>query len=272
MRKVLIALLSILILALTIYVIIEGISFVNVNGYKEITVINRELDIKIMGINRIKDVEYINKQRTLDQETKALKDVREDYLAKVEAARLKGAKGSKLQIEIYELDFIWARIGNYASELGLEIRLDVFSGTEDKPLNGFKLYNLKISVIGAYTDIVRFIYKIEGDRQIAARLSDFSMNPAGTISTEAEDSADGESEEDTEDSGILSLNAEFSLKNIPLNYKNILEDSAPNREETSIKDVKEPGDETEETPPVPKVTDETDVKNSAEDAESILGR
>ena len=246
MRKFLISLASILILVLTIYVIISGIGFANVNGYKGINEINKELDLKIAQINTIKESEYVLKKEALDTETSTLKTTREDYLAKVEAARLKGAKGNKLQIEIYELDFIWARIGNYATDLGLEIKLDVFPGTEEKALHDFKLYNLKISVTGAYTDILRFIYKIEGDREISAQISDFTMKPNGVENTTSNNENNNENNDENTNSRnsrtstILSIGAEFTLKNVPLNYKNIMEDLAEKQTGTDINDLNLP--------------------------------
>ena len=246
MRKFLISLASILILVLTIYVIISGIGFANVNGYKGINEINKELDLKIAQINTIKESEYVLKKESLDTETSTLKTTREDYLAKVEAARLKGAKGNKLQIEIYELDFIWARIGNYATDLGLEIKLDVFPGTEEKALHDFKLYNLKISVTGAYTDILRFIYKIEGDREISAQISDFTMKPNGVENTTSNNENNNENNDENTNSTnsttstILSIGAEFTLKNVPLNYKNIMEDLAEKQTGTDINDLNLP--------------------------------
>lgn len=274
MRKFLVALASILILALTIYVIFAGIGFANINGYKGIDTINKELDLKIAKINLIKESEYVLKRQLLDKETTTLKTTREDYLAKVEAARLKGATGDKLQIEIYELDFIWSRIGNYATDLGLEIKLDLFPGTEEKALLDFKLYNLKISVVGAYTDIVRFIYKIEGDREISAQVSDFSMKPSGSSTTSNEDNTNPENT-DTTASSVLGIVAEFTLKNVPLNYKNIMEDSTKNQSGTDINDLKLP-EETDtkiDTQLETKVPETTNTGgNIDEDIDSILGR
>lgn len=229
MRKILIAIVCILILSLTIFIIIEGISFgnVNVNGYIKINEINDELDNNIELINKIKETEYIEQERILEKEVKTLSSIRDEYLAKVEAARAKGAKGSKIQIEIYELDFIWARVGNYASDLDLEIKLDVFPGTEEKALNDFKLYNLHFSVSGEYIDIVRFIYKIEGDNALSAQLSDFNMKPAEVVkkveaAKNAEQKTNGNTQ--TAEREITGIVAEFTLKNVPLNYKNIIED------------------------------------------------
>ncbi len=270
MRKFLIALASILIIALTVYIIIAGISFAKVNGYKDISEINQELDINISKINDIKEYKYLSKQRELDTETSKLKETREDYLAKVEAAKLKGAKGSKLQIEVYELDFIWARVGNYATELGLEIKLDVFPGTEEKTLTDFKLYNLKLSVAGAYTDIVRFIYKIEGDRELSAQLSDFSMKPFSQI-TPTESSAENAEESTT--NSTVGLIAEFTLKNVPLNHKNIMQDQVTDSGEIDINDLKLPQSSGEKVEGTHSGLESSKPEEGIdEDLESILGR
>lgn len=231
MRKLLIALLSLLVLGLTVYVVIDGITFANVNGYKKINKINNELDLNIAKINNIKEKEYIERENSLNAEIKTLEKTREEYLAKVEAARVKGAKGSKVQLEVYELDFIWARVGNYASDLGLEIKLDLFPGTEEKTLNDFKLYNLKFSVLGEYTDIVRFIYKIEGDNELSAQISDFSMTPTQkAVQTENDEGK-------VTEASISTIASEFTLKNVPLNHKNIIEDVNNSSSDTTIQDL-----------------------------------
>lgn len=267
MRKILIAIVVLLVLALTVYVIIEGFGLINVNGYKEINKINGELDREIASINQIKEVEYVSKEKTLDTEIKALKETREDYLAKVEAARLKGAKGSKVQIEIYELDFIWARVGNYATDLDLEIKLDLFPGTEEKTLNDFKLYNLKFSVLGAYTDMVRFIYKLEGDNQLSAQLSDFELKPAAVAPRET-------TEDEEPVSTIVTLAAEFTLKNVPLNYKNIMDETKPATGGTDIDDLKLPEPNTETPggarPPASTRPREEEQERRIDDIDSII--
>ena len=224
MRKFLIGLISILSLALTVYVIINGATFLNINGYNTIVELSDNLDIIIHNINYEKTERYSLKQNELEAEISNFKEIREEYVARVEAAKIKGAKGSKVQIEVYELDFIWTRIGNYASDLGLELKLDVFPGTNEEALTDFKLYNLKFTVLGEYTDIVRFIYKIEGDSEISAQLSDFEMVLSET--TASVETEDGETNEEPTTS--TSLVAEFVLKNVPLNHKNIIEDVVVN--------------------------------------------
>lgn len=252
MRKVLFGIGTALVIALTVYVIVMGLPFLKVSGYQDINTINRNLDNQIALIRNIKEVEYVSKERELNTETAKLKETREEYLAKVEAARVKGAKGSKVQLEVYELDFIWARVGNYATELDLELKLDVFPGTEEKTLNDFKLYNLKFTVNGAYTDMVRFIYKIEGDNEIAAQLSDFSMKPASVVTTNTE----GEDRPAT-----VTLSSEFTLKNVPLNYKNIIEDAtkSTNTDDLNLPPANQPGRPTE-----PKEDVETETRRPEE--------
>ncbi len=249
MRKIVFALATILVLALTIYVIIVGLPFMNVNGYKGINKMSNDLDKKVSEVDKIKDVDYPQKETELNTQTSTLKDKREEYLAKIEAARVKGAKASKVQVEVYELDFIWARVGNYASEVGLELKLDVFPGTEAKTLNDFKLYNLKFTVTGAYTDMVRFIYKLEGDRQLSAQLSDFQIKPY-TVTTETE-------KEDESAKKVVNLSAEFSLKNVPLNHNNIVEDNKSSEAGTDIKDLNPPA--TQNLPKANESTTDTEI-------------
>ncbi len=253
MRKFLIGLASLTILGLAVYVIIEGASFINVNGYRNISKLSNDLDLEIEKINNIKENIYVTKESELERETSALKGVREEYLAKIEAAKLKGAKGSKVQIEVFELDFIWGRVGSYATKYGLELKLDVFPGAEEQVLNDFKLYNLQFTVLGDYTDIVEFIYKIEGDSEISAQISDFKMRTS--------DVGLSSSDEDESDRGRThTLVAEFTFKNVPLNYKTIMDDIQSDSEAPKVEAPRVEDNSNEINPQDEK--EEEDIKSS----------
>ena len=114
--------------------------------------------------------------------------------------------------------------GNYATDKGVKLRLDITNGTSREELannSDFKLWDLNFKVTGEYSNIVEFLYKIEGDERLVARISNFSLVPEGSTTTE-----DSEKAKNTRQTGTTvttasssKLVATFTVKGVPINTK-----------------------------------------------------
>lgn len=114
--------------------------------------------------------------------------------------------------------------GNYATDKGVKLRLDITNGTSREELannTDFKLWDLNFKVTGEYSNIVEFLYKIEGDERLVARISNFSLVPEGSTTTE-----DSEKAKNTRQIGTTAttassskLVATFTVKGVPINTK-----------------------------------------------------
>ena len=114
--------------------------------------------------------------------------------------------------------------GNYATDKGVKLRLDITNGTSREELannSDFKLWDLNFKVTGEYSNIVEFLYKIEGDERLVARISNFSLVPEGSTTTE-----DLEKAKNTRQTGTTAttassskLVATFTVKGVPINTK-----------------------------------------------------
>ena len=114
--------------------------------------------------------------------------------------------------------------GNYATDKGVKLRLDITNGTSREELANnadFKLWDLNFKVTGEYSNIVEFLYKIEGDERLVARISNFSLVPEGSTTTE-----DSEKAKNTRQIGTTAttassskLVATFTVKGVPINTK-----------------------------------------------------
>ena len=114
--------------------------------------------------------------------------------------------------------------GNYATDKGVKLRLDITNGTSREELannSDFKLWDLNFKVTGEYSNIVEFLYKIEGDERVVARISNFSLVPEGSTTTE-----DSEKAKNTRQTGTTAttassskLVATFTVKGVPINTK-----------------------------------------------------
>ena len=114
--------------------------------------------------------------------------------------------------------------GNYATDKGVKLRLDITNGTSREELANnadFKLWDLNFKVTGEYSNIVEFLYKIEGDERLVARISNFSLVPEGSTTTE-----DSEKAKNIRQTGTTAttasrskLVATFTVKGVPINTK-----------------------------------------------------
>ena len=114
--------------------------------------------------------------------------------------------------------------GNYATDKGVKLRLDITNGTSREEFannSDFKLWDLNFKVTGEYSNIVEFLYKIEGDERLVARISNFSLVPEGSTTTE-----DSEKAKNTRQTGTTATTASssklvstFTVKGVPINTK-----------------------------------------------------
>ena len=133
--------------------------------------------------------------------------------------------------------------GNYATDKGVKLRLDISNGTSREELannTDFKLWDLNFKVVGEYSNIVEFLYKIEGDERLVARISNFSLLPEGatTTATETTTSSNTRQTTPTTSSSASNLAATFTVKGVPINTKgfdpNIVDPLANDKPQTQL--------------------------------------
>jgi len=84
----------------------------------------------------------------------------------------KEKNGSTNQIERYEVETLWVKLGKYATSEGAIIRMDIVQG------NTNETYNLKFTVNGSYISITDFISDIENDSTLGFKIEEFKMLPS----------------------------------------------------------------------------------------------
>ncbi len=101
---------------------------------------------------------------------------------------------------LYDMDFLWTIIGNYATEEGIILQFDVSNMSNEILFleSEYILCNLDFNVTGEYASIVRFIYDLEDDERLKFEIRDFSLNKIGE-----------------------NLQATFFIKSVPINQTNL---------------------------------------------------
>ena len=119
-------------------------------------------------------------------------------------------------VDIYDVDFLWTAIGNYGTEEGISLKFDITrSMSSYLESQNYTMCDLKFTVSGEYIALTDFIYDLEDDNKLGFEISDFSLAKGGD-----------------------NLQATFTVKNVPINNKNLTEittsvSSSPEDESTS---------------------------------------
>lgn len=172
MRKILFIILIALLAVGAGFIISDGLELgdFQVWGIKDIIAQDENIDNKNAELSNLVSVSYPNTLQNLESSSQTLASTKKDYEDK---SILVSNNRYYMQTEKYEIEYLWTKLGNYAKDNSVEIKIDVVSsGTE-------KLYDLKFTIAGTYVDVTDFIYDIENDSKLGFKIEDFHMAANG---------------------------------------------------------------------------------------------
>ena len=79
------------------------------------------------------------------------------------------------QIEKYEIEALWVKLGKHATSEGVVMKMDVKPGSSGAQ----GVYNLNFTATGGYVQIEEFISSIENDSTLGFKIEEFKMIPSG---------------------------------------------------------------------------------------------
>lgn len=173
MRKVLLSLLLVVLLAIFAGIVITGVTLGDINlGYsiQDILDKNDELDKTIVLLNKKIDNEYKAAQSSLDSSFNRLKAEKQNYQQTIAYSTEEELMAANQTIE-YKLDYVWTTIGLYATQHGVVLKADLSHGSSGVS----NQYNISFTAIGEYLSISEFIYEIEKDPSLGFRIEEFAM-------------------------------------------------------------------------------------------------
>ena len=191
MKKLLILILIALVLALTIFTLINGLSIGNFSiwGIKQIQNQNAELEETVTQATKLASSTFPSKVSELNTSMEKLEQEKTSYNDMV-AVSDTGDVQTASQLSNYTLDFLWTTIGTHATSEGVNIDISITSGT-----GGENVYNLNFTAVGSYVGISEFIRDVEDDSDLGFKIENFSMKAGSSTSQ---------------------LQATFVCKNIPI--------------------------------------------------------
>ncbi len=175
MKKLLMLILIGLLLALSIYIGFNGFEVGNIEvlSYKGIQRKNKELDEKIQESSKLAEKDYRQILSTVEESSKKLAQAKNDY-EDMTAVSSEGDVQAASQIERYEVETLWVKLGNYATSEGAIMKMDIVQGSDNNT------YNLKFTVNGSYISITDFISDIENDSTLGFEIEEFKMIPSSS--------------------------------------------------------------------------------------------
>ncbi len=171
MRQLLISVVLILLIVMTALCIKNGVNIgkLHVLGISQIQEENDELTEAITEAQTA-NADYSNRLTILKTEISKLISAKEECLQLINVSS-ESQLEQATQTKNYTIEYLWSKLGNHATQEGVDIKIDVVNGT----ISNSDYRNLKFTVNGSYLAITNFITAIENDSSLQFTIDDFSM-------------------------------------------------------------------------------------------------
>ena len=192
MKKILISVIIILLIGLgyTIGAKSLKVGTLKLESINDIKSASNNLEQKFNTSKEISAQTYPNSIENLDKVVRELKTVKQQYQAKTINNQEAESNLGVIQVEKYNIEYLWTIIGNYATKNGVTLTLDV------KSTNADDVYNLNFNLEGKYIGITDFIYSLEDDDELKFEIKDFKIS-SEEIATKSSKSESENEEKDT---------------------------------------------------------------------------
>ena len=182
MRKYVLALVLVILAIIFFSIMIFGVKIGNlkINSYKEIQTASFEKKKILSELNYKNLTEYAAKKNALNLAVQAYKEQKAQYDLLVSEGQIPDSDVMYDSMELYDVDFLWTTIGNYATEKGVTLQFDVVqSSTAASVSSEYVICDLNFTITGEYIAITDFIYSLENDDKLNFEISNFMMEKGG---------------------------------------------------------------------------------------------
>jgi hypothetical protein len=200
MRKYVLILILVIVAILCINLVVFGfkIGKFKINSYNDISRLSIEKNELLSDLNKKNTTEFKDKINELKKSTDNYKIVKTQYDELVESGEI-SESAIYSSMDIYNLDFLWTTIGNYATEKGVTLQFDITRSSSATSLSSDCIMcDLNFIITGDYIAITDFVYSLEDDDKLNFEIRDFLVEKGGE-----------------------NLQATFVVKGIPINSQNL---------------------------------------------------
>lgn len=174
MKKLLLLTLIALLLILSLFIVLHGVGSgsINILSVTQMKQKSEELDSKIQEASKLASADFKTSVNNVEEDTKKLQKTKKDY-EEMASISTSSQVNNASQLEKYEIETLWVKLGNHATSEGAIMKMDVVKGTT----NGADEYDLNFTVTGSYISITDFISSIENDSTLGFKIENFKMGP-----------------------------------------------------------------------------------------------
>lgn len=174
MRKILLIIVIILLIAFGYASLVKGVQIggLQISSIMQIDENSKDLEGKTEELNSLIDVEYPKKMKELEQASKQMQTAKQKYLDETNLSTDAEIQ-SALQIESYDIERLWTKVGTHAKNEGVNLKLVLNASSSGSN----ETRDLAFTVDGSYIGITNFVYAIEDDGELNFRIYNFKMVP-----------------------------------------------------------------------------------------------
>lgn len=176
MRKILIAILLVLLIVLAYFTLFQGISLgsLDILGINGIIGLNDNLTEKINVANTKIKQDLQNKKIELSDSVDTLLEQKEKYYKLANTSTDSEIAEATTQ-ESYSLEYLYLKVGRHGRNEGVNFRMDILTGASVDP----DMKKLEFTVEGKYVGIMNFVSALEDDGNLGFRIDNFDLLPYG---------------------------------------------------------------------------------------------
>ena len=170
MKNILRVILTVLVTILVILLMVKGLSIGSLKIYSISGIIeeNKKLDEEIDALNKLKNEDYKKAMDNLNDSAKKLTTAKQSYLDEASISTDSEIKEATIS-QNYSMEYLWNKVGTYATEEGLKLKWDVQSADSGK-------YTLSFTITGTYISIINYVYDIENDSDLGFTILNFKIS------------------------------------------------------------------------------------------------
>ncbi len=209
MRKILLSIVIVILMLIIYIMLFEGI---NIFGFRILSVSqmqdeNSNLDTQLNQVSILTSVTYPKALTDLTDSTKQLLIAKEEYADLLQYSSNEQIDSAS-QLDRYEMEYLWTKIGNHATKNGIILKFEVKTSSTGTP----NQYDLHFLATGQYVSISEFVEALENDSSLSFKIENFTIRP---------------NQENTEN-----LQATFMVRDISINIDRLSEDSSQSIQKT----------------------------------------
>ena len=178
MKNLLFTIITILLIVLTVIVIAKGITIGKLELFSLSQIKEKSANLKALSqtANDLNMIQYNQNLSNLQKAQKKLASAKSGYLDIASISSDDEIKEAN-QTQTYAMEYLWSRIGNHATEKGVNLKLDIApTGVENK-------HTMEFTVEGSYQAIIEFIYSLENEEGFRIYNFKITSGVGGTSAT-----------------------------------------------------------------------------------------